>query len=297
MEAARKTIEVLGQRILPGQPHHLAFHPEWRYRPSHGDSSSFEEWHHPRLQYLTLLSEADRGVLLTKSDYDMREEPAKPLPREVNALAKGGEKKKLSLSDYKNKKTGATSSTSPPEPSIAKKKESERAGDLSASTGAASDHKPTSESKSASEARKADRHRPRESDPLVDAKQRPGREPAADMRWVPFELRAMAALGDDQQANIDTDYLPSLPQSTHYHLDHPLPILRNAWQIQMTICDRKSDPRLTPASTLMTGYRTLAMKRRDAKIESLPQRLTKMRRRIKMTGSPTRPRYPMAEPF
>ncbi|KAM0465146.1 hypothetical protein ACHAPV_002141 [Trichoderma viride] len=185
MEAARKTIEVLGQRILPGQPHHLAFHPEWRYRPSHGDSSSFEEWHHPRLQYLTLLSEADRGVLLTKSDYDMREEPAKPLPREVNALAKGGEKKKLSLSDYKNKKTGATSSTSPPEPSIAKKKESERAGDLSASTGAASDHKPTSESKSASEARKADRHRPRESDPLVDAKQRPGREPAADMRLPP----------------------------------------------------------------------------------------------------------------
>ncbi|KAM0486093.1 hypothetical protein ACHAPX_000795 [Trichoderma viride] len=185
MEAARNTIEVLGQRILPGQPHHLAFHPEWRYRPSHGDSSSFEEWHHPRLQYLTLLSEADRGVLLTKSDYDMREEPVKPLPREVNALAKGGEKKKLSLSDYKNKKTGATSSTSPPEPSIAKKKESERAGDLSASAGAASDHKPSSESKSASEARKADRPRPRESDSLVDAKQRQGREPAADMRLPP----------------------------------------------------------------------------------------------------------------
>ncbi|KAM0516694.1 hypothetical protein ACHAPE_005328 [Trichoderma viride] len=185
MEAARNTIEVLGQRILPGQPHHLAFHPEWRYRPSHGDSSSFEEWNHPRLQYLTLLSEADRGVLLTKSDYDMREEPTKPLPREVNALAKGGEKKKLSLSDYKNKKTGATSSTSPPEPSIAKKKESERAGDLSASAGAASDHKPSSEFKSASEARKADRPRPRESDPLVDAKQRQGREPAADMRLPP----------------------------------------------------------------------------------------------------------------
>ncbi|OPB42421.1 hypothetical protein A0O28_0035380 [Trichoderma guizhouense] len=182
MEAARKTIEVLSQRILPERPHHLAFHPEWRFRPSHGDSNSFEEWHHPRLQYLTLLSEADRGVLFTKSDYDMREEPAKPLPREVNALAKGGEKKKLSLSDYNKKKTGATSSTSPPEPSIAKKKESERAGELSANTGATSDPRSASESKSASEARKMDRPRPRESDPPVDAKQRQGREQAADMR-------------------------------------------------------------------------------------------------------------------
>ncbi|EGR52838.1 uncharacterized protein TRIREDRAFT_21249 [Trichoderma reesei QM6a] len=132
MEAARKTIKELGQRILPERPHHLAFHPEWRFRPGPGDGNAFEEWNHPRLQYLTLLSDSDRGILLTKSDYDMREEPAKPLPREVNALAKGGEKKKLSLSDYKNKKTGATSSTSPPEPSIARKKESERAGELAA---------------------------------------------------------------------------------------------------------------------------------------------------------------------
>ncbi|PNP50841.1 hypothetical protein THARTR1_08462 [Trichoderma harzianum] len=163
MEAARKSIEVLSQRILPERPHHLAFHPEWRFRPSHGDGNSFEEWHHPRLQYLTLLSEADRGVLFTKSDYDMREEPAKPLPRE-------------------NKKTGATSSTSPPEPSIAKKKESERAGELSASTGATSDPRSASESKSASEAKKMDRPRPRDSDPPVDAKQRQGREQAADMR-------------------------------------------------------------------------------------------------------------------
>ncbi|PTB67515.1 hypothetical protein BBK36DRAFT_1116235 [Trichoderma citrinoviride] len=132
MEAARKTIKELGQRILPERPHHLAFHPEWRFRPGPGDGNAFEEWNHPRLQYLTLLSDSDRGILFTKSEYDMREEPAKPLPREVNALAKGGEKKKLSLSDYKNKKTGATSSTSPPEPSIAKKKESERAGELAA---------------------------------------------------------------------------------------------------------------------------------------------------------------------
>lgn len=204
MEAARKTIKELGQRILPERPHHLAFHPEWRFRPGPGDGNAFEEWNHPRLQYLTLLSDSDRGILFTKSDYDMREEPAKPLPREVNALAKGGEKKKLSLSDYKNKKTGATSSTSPPEPSIARKKESERAGDLAANTNttttttpigtaATSDPKPASEHRPAPEARKMDRPRPRDSEPPVDAKQRQVREPAADMRWVPYITYSSAA--------------------------------------------------------------------------------------------------------
>ncbi|PTB43394.1 hypothetical protein M441DRAFT_45349 [Trichoderma asperellum CBS 433.97] len=271
MEAARKTIEVLGQRILPERPHHLAFHPEWRYRPSHGDSNSFEEWHHPRLQYLTLLSEADRGVLLTKSDYDMREEPVKPLPREVNALAKGGEKKKLSLSDYKNKKTGATSSTSPPEPSIAKKKESERAGDLSASTGAVSDPKPTSESKSASEARKADRPRPRESDPLVDAKQRQAREPAADMRLPPkpptkhpLPPRPPSPNSKKRVADLDDDLRPQKRSKADgsKHIDDRAPHSRDEAQKRK---DRVSsstpykdapshkDDRLTNSSSLPNG--------------------------------------------
>jgi hypothetical protein len=74
---------------------------------------------------MTLLSDADRGVLLTRSYYDMREEPSKPVPKEVTALAKGGEKKKLSLSDYKNKKTSGATSTSPPEPTLAKKREAD----------------------------------------------------------------------------------------------------------------------------------------------------------------------------
>ncbi|KID91501.1 hypothetical protein MGU_01471 [Metarhizium guizhouense ARSEF 977] len=138
MEAAAKTVEVLSKRILPEKPHHLAFHPTWRYRPppeddaaeSRGAKRRFEEWHNTRLQYLTFLSEADRGTLFTRPYYDMREEPVKPVPREVSTLAKGtgtGEKKKLSLSDYKNKKTGLVASASPPEPAITKKKESERA--------------------------------------------------------------------------------------------------------------------------------------------------------------------------
>ncbi|KAL6871155.1 hypothetical protein J3F83DRAFT_643979 [Trichoderma novae-zelandiae] len=235
MEAARKTIKELGQRILPDRPHHLAYHPEWRYRPSPGDGNAFEEWNNPRLQYLTLLSDSDRGILFTKSDYDMREEPAKPLPREVNALAKGGEKKKLSLSDYKNKKTGATSSTSPPEPSIAQKKESERAGELAstststAGTGATSDPKPASEPKPVSEARKMDRPRPRESDPPVDAKQRQGREPAADMRLPlkpptkhPLPPRPPSPVLKKRVADLDDDSRPqkrSRPDGSKYAED------------------------------------------------------------------------------
>ncbi|TFB04666.1 hypothetical protein CCMA1212_002984 [Trichoderma ghanense] len=261
MEAARKTIKELGQRILPERPHHLAFHPEWRFRPGPGDGNAFEEWNHPRLQYLTLLSDSDRGILFTKSDYDMREEPAKPLPREVNALAKGGEKKKLSLSDYKNKKTGATSSTSPPEPSIARKKESERAGELSATTnttttnnaigtGATSDPKPASEHRPASEARKMDRPRPRESDPLVDAKQRQGREPAADMRLPlkpptkhPLPPRPPSPVPKKRVADLDDDSRPqkrSRPDGGKY-VDDRAPLARDDAQ-------RRKDRALTTAS-------------------------------------------------
>ncbi|KAG5946058.1 hypothetical protein E4U53_006647 [Claviceps sorghi] len=139
MEAAAKTVEVLSKRILPERPHHLSFSPTWRHRPHPEDDETaesrlakrrFEEWHNTRLQYLTFLSEADRGTLLTRSYYDMREEPSRPVPREVSTLSKGistGEKKKLSLSDYKNKKTGLVASASPSDAAIAKRKESERA--------------------------------------------------------------------------------------------------------------------------------------------------------------------------
>ncbi|PHH65161.1 hypothetical protein CDD81_3292 [Ophiocordyceps australis] len=129
MDAAAKTIEWLSQQILPEKPHHLSYNPQWRYRPRPDDSTSrFEEWHNTRLQYMTLVSQADRGTLMTRPYYDMREEPPKPVPRQVSALAKPGDKKKkLSLSDYKNKKTGLASSNSPPEPSLLKQREADRA--------------------------------------------------------------------------------------------------------------------------------------------------------------------------
>ncbi|PHH69362.1 hypothetical protein CDD80_6791 [Ophiocordyceps camponoti-rufipedis] len=110
MDAAAKTVQSLSQHILPERPHHLSYSPHWRYRDV--GASRFEEWHNTRLQYMTLVSQADRGFLLTRSHYDMREEPPKPVPPPVD------KKKKLSLTDYKNKKTArvASSASPPPDP-------------------------------------------------------------------------------------------------------------------------------------------------------------------------------------
>ncbi|KAM4059919.1 hypothetical protein HRG_002462 [Hirsutella rhossiliensis] len=204
MDAAAKTVESLSQHILPEKPHHLSYNPHWRYRPrpddaAHGSRSGtrFEEWHNTRLQYMTLVSHADRGTLLTRSYYDMREEPPKPVPREVSALAKAGgdKKKKLSLSDYKNKKTGAASSASPPEPAIAKRKEGDRllAGPAAPPLDAVAGPRPTSADakppldshKPTSDFRKPDVSKlPDSQPPPFDAKQRP-RESAIDMRLPP----------------------------------------------------------------------------------------------------------------
>jgi hypothetical protein len=169
MEAAAKTVQQLTQRILPEKPHHLSYSADWRYHIPANESRQKhpEEWDNTRLQYSTLVSEADRGVLLTRSYYDMRVEPPKPVPRDVGILAKGGEKKKLSLSDYKNKKTsGVTSDTSTPEPPSARKREPERA---------------SAESKSVPESRKHDSQR--QKDHHLDAKPQKARElPVVDMR-------------------------------------------------------------------------------------------------------------------
>ncbi|KPM37196.1 hypothetical protein AK830_g9358 [Neonectria ditissima] len=171
MEAAAKTVQLLTQRILPEKPHHLSYSPDWQYRIPVNDAKSkrFEEWDNTRLQYATLLSEADRGVLLTRSYYDMRVEPPKPIPREVNTLAKAGnEKKKLSLSDYKNKKTSGATSDTTPEPPNARKRDADRAhGDL----------------KPPPEMRKPDSHRIREGPHVVDPKPPKPRENIVDMRY------------------------------------------------------------------------------------------------------------------
>ncbi|KAF4956130.1 hypothetical protein FSARC_11660 [Fusarium sarcochroum] len=197
MEAATKTVQQLTQRILPEKPHHLSYSSDWRYHIPANESRQKhpEEWDNTRLQYSTLVSEADRGVLLTRSYYDMRVEPPKPVPRDVGILAKGGEKKKLSLSDYKNKKTsGVTSDTSTPEPPSAKKRELERA---------------SAEPRSVPEIRKPDSQRQR--DPHPDTKpQKPRELPVVDMRLPPkppsLPPRPVSPDSRKRSANVDDDH-------------------------------------------------------------------------------------------
>ncbi|KAK2939108.1 hypothetical protein FoTM2_002326 [Fusarium oxysporum f. sp. vasinfectum] len=198
MEAAAKTVQQLTQRILPEKPHHLSYSPDWRYHIPASESRQKhpEEWDNTRLQYSTLVSEADRGVLLTRSYYDMRVEPPKPVPRDVGILAKGGEKKKLSLSDYKNKKTsGVTSDASTPEPPSAKKRELERA---------------SADPRSVPEIRKPDSQRQKEQHP--DTKSQKSRElPVVDMRLPPkppasLPPRPVSPDSRKRASNVDDDH-------------------------------------------------------------------------------------------
>ncbi|KFA66632.1 hypothetical protein S40285_03048 [Stachybotrys chlorohalonatus IBT 40285] len=189
MDAAAKSIELLTQRKLPENPHHLSYYPDWRYRQPPADDRStrrFEEWHQTRLQYLTFVSEADRGILFTRSDYDMRDEPPKPPPRDVLALAgKGGEKKKLSLSDYKNKKTTTGTSTSPSEPTIQKRKDADRASAASASSSSiVAAHSHASSHSHPSDSKRPDGPRSRDTHSHNDSKQTQTRGPVADTRFA-----------------------------------------------------------------------------------------------------------------
>jgi hypothetical protein len=116
MEAAAKTVQLLTQRILPERPHHLAYSTDRRFRVPPDDARVFEEEIYRGLQYMSLLSDADRGVLFTRSYYDMREEPPAANESQTTNNAVRIDKKpstKISLSDYKNKQK--KQSESPPQ--------------------------------------------------------------------------------------------------------------------------------------------------------------------------------------
>lgn len=102
-EVAKKAC-LVAERVLPGRPHHLTLNPNRKYPPPSGfwftGTSS-------RLQYLTNLSDADRGMLLTVPFFEIMDEPETANP--VKAVQRGEAKKKMSMKDYKAMKK----STSP----------------------------------------------------------------------------------------------------------------------------------------------------------------------------------------
>ncbi|PKS09702.1 hypothetical protein jhhlp_004323 [Lomentospora prolificans] len=120
MEAAAKQVRLLTQHILPEHPHHLSYSPDRRYRAV-PDAKGFEEQIHRGLQYMTFVSEGERGVLLTRPYYDMREEPPAPDAHTAATSTSRSEKKpstKMSLSDYKNKVKQQSQSPLPPNPTL-----------------------------------------------------------------------------------------------------------------------------------------------------------------------------------
>ncbi|KZL77570.1 hypothetical protein CT0861_06871 [Colletotrichum tofieldiae] len=180
MEAAAKKVQLLAQRILPDRPHHLSVSPDQRFRVPPDHRKLFEEFKHPRLQYMTLLSDADRGMLLTRPYYDMREEPPNPTaPKESNAKMEKKAVTKLSLSDYKNKQKKV--SDSPPDSGTTPKPDIPRK------------EKEAADSRIDREPKKMDAYRNRESEASKDVRAHKSREPAHDERTSRPETKSRAA--------------------------------------------------------------------------------------------------------
>ena len=107
MEEAAKSIKTLADQILPKQPYYLSLSPTRKYR-IHPDETRLDEQDIRPLQYTTLVGgEADRGVLITRAYFTVREEPNSrsnaPTPRTLK-IDPNKPRKVLSLKDYKNKK-------------------------------------------------------------------------------------------------------------------------------------------------------------------------------------------------
>ncbi|KAK3343902.1 hypothetical protein B0T25DRAFT_462744 [Lasiosphaeria hispida] len=114
MDGAAKRIDKVVKDILPRSPHHLTLSLDRKF-PS-PDGFWFTGASSP-LQYMTFLSDAHRGILITRPSYEIRQEhESAPLLMPAKVLAKGEVKKKLSFKDYQNKKKSA--SPTDPEPLV-----------------------------------------------------------------------------------------------------------------------------------------------------------------------------------
>ncbi|KAB5582779.1 hypothetical protein GE09DRAFT_282536 [Coniochaeta sp. 2T2.1] len=103
-EVAKKA-RLVAERVLPGRPHHLILNPNRKYPPPPGFWFTGQS---SRLQYLTNLSDADRGMLLTVPFFEIMDEPDEGTPAPAKVAQKGEVKKKMSMKDYRARKTSPT---------------------------------------------------------------------------------------------------------------------------------------------------------------------------------------------
>jgi len=117
MDVAVQKVQKLSKHI-PEQPHQLASAIDKRYRIHPDKVKRLEEDVHPGLQYMTFVSDPERGVLMTRSYDDMRDEPPTPNAKHRPPTTPGQVDKKpatkMSLSDYKNKVKKLSQSPPPP---------------------------------------------------------------------------------------------------------------------------------------------------------------------------------------
>jgi hypothetical protein len=97
-EAERK-VRIVADKILPPRPHHLTVTPNRKYPPQDGFGFTGLS---ARLQYMTFLSEADRGLLMTVPYFEIMDEPEFAPP--VKTVLRTEAKKKMSIKDYQNRK-------------------------------------------------------------------------------------------------------------------------------------------------------------------------------------------------
>ena len=102
MDGAAKNADKVAQRILPDRPHHLSLSFDSQFPKPGG--WWFTGASAP-LQYMTYISDAQRGILLTRAAFEISEGPPSMATK---VIAKGEVKKKLSLMDYQNKKKSAS---------------------------------------------------------------------------------------------------------------------------------------------------------------------------------------------
>lgn len=103
MEETADRIRSVVKNLLPERPHHLSLYLDRKY------SVPPNFWQHQSpLQYSTFISDADRGVLLTRPYFDICDEPE---PESTLGAVRNGPKKsvnKMSFKDYKKQKEKAS---------------------------------------------------------------------------------------------------------------------------------------------------------------------------------------------
>lgn len=107
METSADRIRSVVKNLLPERPHHLSLYPDRKYPvpPNYWQQQS-------PLQYSTFVSDADRGVLLTRPYFDICDEPD-PSPVNSQPAVRTGPRKalnKMSFKDYKKQKEKAPTS-------------------------------------------------------------------------------------------------------------------------------------------------------------------------------------------